>query len=293
MLSKLFKNKPDYPWQPKYTYNVDGMFWRIVISEGGYIVCELRNPEKKTTWFDCIDEQTGEPLWQGLTLEEPWWIGIEDVTKDWLFLHGFQKPDMPQHSSIVAVDIKTGKEVWRNNEVVFVAAREDKLYASKEGFEARKFLLLNPGDGSIIKELGTDPAEVNDLREALNQERAFAGYRYPEGFSKAHPDYGRLKELVAEIAPQEKVFGNLDTLVVDDAVLLAWHQAADGSSAEQPLLDQHFAAIEIASKSVLYRDIIHSKVQAPSFDSFFVKGNRVMYIKEHHILTTHELPVRG
>ncbi len=284
---KLFKRrgrkKNGTSWQPAWTYDTGAMVWRMKISQSGEILLEIRDTEKKEAWFSCLDETSGAELWSGLRLDEPWWIGVEDMEQGRLFLHGFRKPDMPRHLGIHCYDLRSGELLWKNDNLTFLFALRDEVYASHEGFEEMTFYALDANSGEIAKSLGADTDALNALRSTLNEEDLFLDYLYPEPFDSSHPDFAALRDRVYAVVPENGFTGNLDVLGLNSMLMISWHgPAANGTG-----YDQHFKALD-NTDAVLRSDIINSSVQQSGIDSFFVKSGRVMYIKDKQILTVLE-----
>src|SRR3989304_2231091 len=101
--------------RPAWQYKTDGQLWRILFSESARIVGEDRNEEKKEVTFFCLDEMSGEVLWNRVRLKEHWWIGIETLYDGIVYLHEYVKPDLPQHHKIIALDLESGERPWRDD----------------------------------------------------------------------------------------------------------------------------------------------------------------------------------
>lgn len=283
LFSRNSRKTEQTSWDPAWTYDTGAMVWRMKISRSGEILLEIRDPEKKEAWFSCLDETSGTELWTGLRLDEPWWIGVEDMEQGRLFLHGFRKPDMPRHLGIHTYDLRTGTLMWRNDNLTFLFALDDEVYTSHEGFEEMTFYVLDADSGEIKKNLGSDTEAVNVLRSTLNEEDLFLDYDYPEPFDASHPDFAALRDRVYAVVPEDGFTGNLDVLELASTLLISWHgPAANGTG-----YDQHFRALAPDGTTVR-SDIINSGVQQPGIDSFFVKSGRVMYIRNQQTLTVLE-----
>src|SRR5713101_5946050 len=97
-------------WQ----YTTGGKLWRLYPSASGRIVVEDRDVERKKVSFTCLDQMTGRVLWTDLQFAEKWWITIDSIYHDVLFLHEYATPDMPEHKKIHAVDVESGRLSWSN-----------------------------------------------------------------------------------------------------------------------------------------------------------------------------------
>ncbi|MDT8323840.1 MAG: DUF4905 domain-containing protein [Bacteroidota bacterium] len=284
---RLFK-KSSPAWPPSWTYDAGAYIWRFVFSGAGHILGETRDPERKTTSFFCLAENDGTVLWEGLQSDEEWWVGFEAVESGRFYLHGFRKPDMPQHLGIRAHDLATGKALWRNDDLAFVLARDQDVYGAREGFSGMEFFRLSAADGSVAEELGQDITKINVLRGLLNEEEDYSGYRYPEPFSQEHPAFAAAAAPLQTLLDPARVIGNLDVLVEKSLLLAAWHEAKENSGAT-PALRQHLAALALPRGKALYETVLLEEADAPGMDSFFLKDAQLLYIKNRRVLTAHDL----
>ncbi|MBE0643299.1 MAG: DUF4905 domain-containing protein [Bacteroidetes bacterium] len=283
---KLFRRTTSHPWPPAWRLDAAGTLWRLKFSNTGLILGEARDLEAKTSWFFCCDESDGRMLWTDLRLEEPWWVGLEDIDGGRFYLHGFRKPDMPQHVGIYAFDLESGAPLWRNEELAFLFAIDGSVYASQQRFDGVYVLRLSPDDGSVVEELGQQNERVNTLRAILNEQDSFAGYRYPEHFHETHPEFSELHQRVHTVVDPAVVAGNLDMLHDGSLLFLSWHEALPG---RQRSFKQEFAALHVESGTLLFQDTIVDDATATGVDSFFVKDNQLFYIKNYRTLTSHDL----
>ncbi len=305
---KLFR-RTSQPWPPAWTHDAGAVIWRFLFDGEGRIIGEARDPERKQAWFFCLRERDGAVIWNDLLLGEPWWVGIEGVDAGRLYLHGYRKPDMPQHLGITAVDIPSGRQLWHNDEYAFVLALHGEVYATRETFGGMQFYRLSAKDGSVAEELGQDMDRINALRREINEEDIFRGYRYPEPLGEDHPRGEDVSAALRDMVDAGAVRGDVDVLFEPPLLMAAWHEpvqkskrgktqnggsetAADGmgmGAQSPPVLQQRFEARDLTSDRTLYSDIILEAAEAPGMDSFFVKDDQLMYIKNRSILTAHDM----
>jgi len=100
-------------------------------------VGEARDQDQKLVSFFALNAQSGVPLWRDLRLDEPWWAGIEAASDGVVLLHRFATPDMPQHKGILALDLKSGAQLWENRDVTFWFIRDGSVVAHRAVFEKR------------------------------------------------------------------------------------------------------------------------------------------------------------
>src|ERR1035438_10581773 len=76
-----------------YTFSNNRQIWRIVPGGEGKLVIEERDLSTRAVFFSCIEMRTGKVILDSLQFEEKFWIGIEDVYKDVIFFHRYNRPD--------------------------------------------------------------------------------------------------------------------------------------------------------------------------------------------------------
>jgi len=283
---KLFR-RTSRSWPPAWSFDAGAIIWRFLFDGDGRIVGEARDPERKHAWYFCLDEHSGTPFWNDLRMDEPWWVGIEGIASGRLYLHGYRKPDMPQHLGITAIDIPSGRQLWHNGTLTFLLAVDADVYAMRETFGGMRFFRLSPTDGAVVEELGEDMERISALRQRVNEENLFRGYRYPQPYRDDHPHYPAISGTVHDIVRPQQVTGDLDVLFEAPLLCVSWHETAD--SAGEAGLRQCFEARDMNSGRTVLRETILDAAAAPGMDSFFLKDDQLMYIKNRSILTAHDL----
>jgi hypothetical protein len=286
-MQRLFSSTPRTILKPAWRYRVDGYLWLFRMNAGGRIAGETRHQERREASYFCLDERTGRVLWERVHLDEPWWVGLEDLDDTRVYLHRYRKPDMPQHLGVTAVDCETGRVAWEKPDVIFQFVDRGLVYVARQGLEAMRYLALHAEDGSLHRDFGADADAIRILRAALNEEDRFAGYQYPEPFSELHPEYDALRDLTLEWCAPAARRGAFDILRHGTVVLASWHQAEKRGEG----LSQEFLAYDTARAAVVYAETMNAGVAQPAIDSFLVKDGRILYVKDKDTLTALPLTV--
>ncbi len=270
--------------KPAWTYIAPGTIWRLFPAATGELIGESRNQEKKVASFFAIDGRTGNRIWEGLTLDEPWWVGIEDVADGVLLLHKFGTPDMPGHLGIVGVDLQTGRTIWSNDQLTYWFAHERKLYAHRMSFEGRKFCEIDLVSGRIVREIRPEEEpEVLGKREMILK----AGDN-----DLLFPEKGEWGKLDPEIAGTVvRAFPGLDHpsdpefLVFNRMLVVNYHGPSKDTTPENHFLDNHLRIFDIGKSRLLYSDRLSHNVPAVVPDSFFIGHGMLYYVKDQQVLT--------
>ncbi|HTR80670.1 MAG TPA: DUF4905 domain-containing protein [Bacteroidota bacterium] len=285
-ISSLFQQKQ---LKPAWSYDASGVLWRLLFSDTNFIVGEDRNTETKEVEFFCLNAVNGDLLWKGNSFGEAWWIGIEGVVHDKVFLHGFKKPDMPEHSKIVAVDLGTGRELWRDNHYAFLYATKERVMAFRDMFEKRLYYELDAATGEFMQELKEAPS---DLYERKNASHGRNDLRFPEPFDESSAEYPLIASFVTQVSKGETVRGSVEYVRMGGKLVMNFHSVrAHDNAKNNDDLQNTLVVIDESNGKRLYTDIVNSSTPTPAPDSFFVDDAVVYYIKEKHTLVA--LPLIG
>ncbi|MEW5800245.1 MAG: DUF4905 domain-containing protein [Bacteroidota bacterium] len=264
--------------KPFWNYSAAETLWRVIFSHNGYIVCEERNTEKKIVSFSCIEAATGTLLWKGRSFNEQWWIGIEGITNDRLYLHGFRKPDMPEHLGIIAVDLQSGNELWRSMQSSFLTDDDTFVYGFKDLFERRVFHKIDRSTGSFLEQLEALPQEIES-----NTQLEKTDFTFPSPWNT--DDGGFINTLSLLDIDRNKV---QSAEFIHSGKYLVLNVYTDLQSEGE--MRNSLSVIDTTTEKKVYSDVINESTPYPVPDSFFMDGQTVYYIKERKTFVALNLP---
>lgn len=91
--------------------NFTGKIWNIEISpKGELLALEIRDEKSKMVSFSIFHFQNKKWLWYNVEFEETWWLNLQAIDEEKLYLNYFYNDKNPEEKKIVVVDIK-GKQV--------------------------------------------------------------------------------------------------------------------------------------------------------------------------------------
>ncbi|MFA6470320.1 MAG: DUF4905 domain-containing protein [Bacteroidota bacterium] len=267
----LFSNRLSPVWK----FSAENILWRIMFSGNDVIIGEDRNTDSKTVTFFCLDASTGVPLWRNKTFGEQWWIGLDAVVGDRLYLHGYKKPDMPEHKHIIAVDVKTGELLWKNSDCTFLAIQPPFVYGYKDLFERRVYYRIDDRTGAILEELAELP---EDIEENLQYERT--DFTFPESVTEADGDVWTTASAVEGFQSAECIVNGKYTLL----------NVYSKNTLPGEGLKNTLSIIDSTTNKKVYSDVLNGSTPYPVPDSFFMDGKRVYYIKERKTFVALNVP---
>jgi hypothetical protein len=271
--------------QPVWSYDAGALLWRICFTSGNLIVGETRHQENKSTKFFCLDLRSGNPVWQKMEFDEPWWIGIETVHGRWLILHGYVRPDMPEHRGIWVIDIESGKLLWRNDALSFWFVENEILYAHKYVFDKHFGCEFDVNTGTLLKEQTGDLEEMQEIRQKVlqNNSEEQKNVIFPEVYEEHETD-SSTRSIVRRMTEGKALEGWVEYLVYRDSLILSQYRN-DQTQSEPSLMDNILSVYDMKKEKIRYNEIIARGVKTPSPDSFFIKDNTLLFIQYQSVLT--------
>jgi hypothetical protein len=254
-----------------YTFTNNRQIWRIIPGGEGKLVIEERDPLTREVFFSCIEMNSGKVIIDSLQFEEKFWIGIEDVFKDVIFFHKYNKPDMPWHSDIIAYDMNKKEIIWQSEEYIFSLIYDDMLYCYKNLYDGRTYFKLHYLTGKLIENIDNDSITITKLKDLRDLE-IYKGYKFPDVLNNPPAE---ITNIFDDIRSNETISGKIDYLVKDDLLLSSYHRVLNNGK-----LQNCFRALDIHSKKVIFEEILNKEIINFIPDSFFLINDLILLLKE-------------
>jgi hypothetical protein len=199
---------------------------------------------------------------------------------------------MPQHRGILALDLRTGTQLWENRESTYWFVRDGSVIVHKAAFEKRIVAELDLKTGQVKRELD----EMADLALLSDRVKAESGVNaalvFPEVLNPESFDSARMR-LIRHELPSEGIHGDVEYVVAAHFVAMNYHVQTQRSTEETVLLDNHFKVIDTRTRRVVYEDTVARDARAAVPDSFFLWNNTAYYIKDQKTLTAVRISEEG
>jgi hypothetical protein len=265
--------------RPSWEFSAQGVLWRLHPAPGSTFIGEERDPASHSAALFCLDGMTGKLRWRGDMRDEGWWTGISGIFRGVLLLHGFATPELPEEKKIIALEMATGKELWRNDEFTFLGVRDGAVIASRRvpGGAVVARLSLR---GGVPEELASQNAERQFQRGAEEDERADTDAKYP---AVLHAEDARRFPGLAGIVPAAA--DPVEFLALEAAVVVGYAVPDEGSSPASPLFTRSVAVVDRGTGRVLYRATLDRSLPFVPQGSFMARGEVLYCIREKKTIT--------
>jgi hypothetical protein len=121
----------------------------LVHPDRNLIFLEIRDEAKKQVSFSLIDLDSRTPLFEYLTLEEPWWISMAEISGKFLLLKVYTDTHNPDKKSLIAFDFEEQQIAWWRNNFAISEVRSGFVFGSETN-AGMNFLVLGLSDGQPV-----------------------------------------------------------------------------------------------------------------------------------------------
>ena len=266
-----------------YSFTSKRNIWRLIPSESGYLVIEERDMSSREVFFNCLNLNDGKVLFKNFQLEEKHWIGIESVHNNLIFFHKFRKPDMPGHKGIYAFDILNRKMIWQNDDLLFLFAKDDKVYVYQSTFEGRQYYVLDSHTGNIIEEMGSEFSQISKLREEEMRSDFTNTFLYPQPFND-NLESGDVPKSMKGLLTEIKVVGKINWLVLKDLIMFNYHEQNSNGT-----FNNYFKVFDLLKQKYILNETLNLKAKNLVPESFFVVEDLIFLLVEKTKLVVYRI----
>jgi len=256
-----------------YKHDNKKQIWRILPTTENRVVLEERDPVSKEVFFCCFDIESGKKIFNQWQLDEKNWCGIESIYKDIIYFHLYGKPDMPDHKSIIAFDIKTQNIIWSNDSFRFSSVYDDKIYCFRQGFESSTYYSLDYLSGDIIDDLGTDVSTIKLIKEKADEEFWKQNYIFPSYFNRNDDTLEDYEKYFRDLISSRVIKGEISFIEFNELLLYSFHEVNKHNS-----LSNIFYAYDRLRNKIVLEETLDKNLTNLIPESFFVKDNFLFLI---------------
>lgn len=277
----FFKSKS---LEPFWTYQSSGYIWRMLFSNDDYAVIENRIKETKTVNFSAVNLSDGKIIWRNFSLEEPWFVGLEAVHDNFVFLHGYFDPNLPEHQGIYCVNGKTGDLLWYDQNFSFFSYAEGILYVYKDDAAGRKYFSLEPVTGETVSEFGDDNSESETKRSEYPALEGYQDVQFAERMDVLNPQFADIKTLLDKHSAKIDETIGIDYIDRGENIIFGVHHSGLKGNLCYTML-----IVESRTAKVKLNELLADDLTGQAGDLFFLKSNRLISVKNRTILQVHSL----
>lgn len=277
---KLFERNK-YKIKPEWIFNQSGNLWKFIFGGKDFIAGETRDLEAKKLYLFTLEIRTGKKYLKDFLFEDGnYWISIEGASSKILYLHRFEKPELPYHKNIIAIDLKTGKTLWENKDYQYFFSTEDKLFGIKAKFEKADLVEINITDGKVIRMISEEEySAVLDMKRKTDDDLYTEYYDYPKPVSQFAPE-SKTGKIITEEAKNAE--GEIEYIHKNGKLFFNYYIPAEVNIKDltRKFYKNIFCIYDVESGKKLYDDVLNNNSSFSVPDNFFCKDDYLYYLRE-------------
>jgi len=277
---RLFERNK-YKIKPEWVFEQRGNLWKFIFGGKDFIAGETRDLEEKKLYLFTLEIHTGKKLLKDFAFEDGnYWISIEGASTHILYLHRFEKPELPYHKNIIALDLRTGKKLWENEEFQYFFSTEENLFGIKQKFEKTDLVEINISDGKVIRQITDEEyPDIIELKRKSDDDLYTEYYDYPKSVSQYPPENTESVIIDEEVSNAE---GEIEYITKEGKLFFNYYKPAeiDIKDITRKYYKNVFCIFDTATGEKLYEDVLNDRSSFNVPDNFFCKDNFLYYLRE-------------
>lgn len=240
----------------------EGQIWKIV-PKSNQLAFEIRNAEQRQTSFEVFDLEKYSFINQNIILNEPWWVGLQTISGNFLIVHYYDHLQYANHKGFSVIDIATKNVVWFNRKLIFEATFNDFIVAIDPKNQERKSLEIANG------------REISSANQTSEAKIEKSTWKYSELFESGSSNFVKVESFLnrkLDISAQQFV----EYIEHDQKIIICYY--TEGEKLDKWLI------IFSNSGEILWHETIEKNLNGVSDSSLMVQEKLLLYTKNLNIL---------
>ncbi|EJF09875.1 DUF4905 domain-containing protein [Pontibacter sp. BAB1700] len=245
--------------------------WRIRLdAPNGWLALEVRDADLLQARFYTLHLPDAHLLELELPDPNTWWLGLEDVHGQVVYLHGYGDRKLGQHKGIRAFAADTGKALWQQPELAFYGVEERGVLAYNITEAPGELLLLESGYGKTVQnDIGQKKAADRVQRY---HEHRFGAVQYPHLYREGEAYFEQVRDFLVQELDCEPV-GALEYAETDTCLVVSYYC----KSGENKL--DNFLAVFDLNGFLHLNELLAGAIDGVGSDTFFIFMRNLYFVQ--------------
>ena len=254
-------------FKAEFSKTFQGNVWQQSLS-GHQLLITLRNEEEMTTSFSLLDLSSGEMHFDGLSLEESWWVDVYHFHEQHVIFQVYRDSQDIQSKRYVGFDIVTQEELWSIEDVLALEVRENQVHFLNQLDEGDSFWLFIP-----TGEVQDEPME--EIDEPDISYPLLSPFHYGE--DSAH--FKTISQFLTQKAGIDLV-GSCEYLEHEGFIFIACHEKQnEGFCLSLLVFDDQ--------GQLLWNQLLDERLKGLASGAFFIVDDRLIFVEGRKTLKSY------
>lgn len=253
----------------------ESSIWKLLCSAEGILVGEERNSHTRRTSLFAFDLKGQRELWSGLTLEDPWWLSIVEVTKTSLYIQHYAEGPLPTPSGVTSINLLSGTVRWTQPRASYFAESGVGVILLQQGMLQEQYLAVDPATGEMLQRLTRGDLPKRDPEE-------FTHLAFPSIINPQEVASSDTQRMLATLVDLSDLRGSIEYQKLPRLSILSYYSrdTKDAQSMLENKLAQDLAIIDHETERLLFRERLMHSANYPVSGSFFLFQDQLLYVKD-------------
>jgi hypothetical protein len=226
---------------------------------------EIRDEENKTVTFSALNTVTRALLFTDLSLEEKWWVTLEDVRESILLVKFFNDAGNPEKTTLIGLDFLTGKMAWWKSNFVLQDIGSHTVLGVDQTIG--QFRTLDILTGEPTTRIHGPVVQNFSIQKPLQYYAHSSHFETVKLFLQS-----RLKILAVSL---------IEYMEFDGFIVMSVYCKSEGLA--------NFLIVLNVDGEVLLKELMGERLAGIGLDTFFVFAGTLFFVKEKSELVSYKL----
>ncbi|MTI30183.1 DUF4905 domain-containing protein [Cytophagales bacterium RKSG123] len=236
--------------------------------EGDLLVLEIRDHENHLVSFSAINLETKQLLWDGLTFEESWWLGLTALEKNILLIHEFEDSQNPENQKLFALDVSKQEVLWAVSDFTYLCTEGKQVVGFTREGEERYFSTIDLLNGKIST-LGETAARF--IQQKAKAKQTNTKTDFPIHYTEENAYFQNFSEFL-ESKLYIKAVKACDYLEYGNKIIISYY------SIEKENLANFIVVFDESGQQLLHEKL-DENLEGVGMDTFFRTNDQLIFIK--------------
>lgn len=269
-----------------FSHVFTGAVWNMMADENGdYLAFEVRDHEAHKAHFAAVDLINKKIVWEGLNLEERWWVNIQAVQNQAILFYVFDENIDPERRELMVVDIRSREILWHKKDISYVLSWEDKLLCTSGPKEEKQFLQVNFRSGEPAS-MDAEQAQkiISGHSDVAKNKNPIPPLHYPAG----NQHFETFKNFLGERLNVD-IVSACDYLAFKELVIISYYIYSQDSPGSESKNMANYLLVVDENSSILFHEKIQEQITAIGLETFFILNNQLFFVRNKREIISYEL----
>ncbi len=260
-----------------FSVSFSANIWNMLADhDAHYLYLELRNEEAHQVSFAAYHIAEKRMLWQGLSFDESWWIGMTAADRDVLVFHTYEDTENPEKKAYFAIRTDTRQLIWESKSLQVSGIKNNRIYGYEQNEEDKAYKYFALDNGS---EKSLSNADASAALQSIAVENIYI--RHPFRYSEEDAYFETVRKFLLEYLNQKPLKG-CEYLEHQQLIFISYYIKEASALANYLLVVDQEGALQLHEK-------LDDQLSQQGLGTFMIIRDQLIFIKGKRELVSYAM----